>query len=212
MVNRNLVAGVILAGGRSRRMAGGVKAFADLAGKPMLQVVVERIRPQVDTLLLSVEQVAPEWEPFGLEQVPDPTPGSCGPLGGLLAALEHAQAAGASYLALVPCDAPFLPRDLVSRLLAQASDLPEPVVIVRYGEMVQPAFSLWGTRLVPRLRAVVTAQGMAGFRQFLRVQEHAILDWPEEPQNPFFNINDRAALERARQWFEQAREQKPCSA
>ena len=48
--------------------------------------------------------------------------------------------------------------------------------------------------LAGRLREAVTEQHMAGFMQFLQVQEHAILDWPKETQPPFFNINDSAAL------------------
>ena len=211
MSNDGQVAGVILAGGRSRRMAGGVKAFADLAGNPMLIAVRNRIQPQVEPLLLSVEKPAPEWEPFGLEQVPDPTPGSCGPLGGLLAALEKSRFLDAAFLALVPCDAPFLPLDLVSRLEGQAGRQSKPVTVVRYGEVVQPVFSLWSTGLVPILKEAVMERGMAGFHQFLRQQDHAILDWPEEPRNPFFNINDRDALSQARQRLRQAKEQEQCS-
>lgn len=211
MSNRCDVAGVILAGGRSRRMGGEAKAFADLAGKPMLQAVIDRIRPQVGSLMLSVEQVSPEWDAFGLEQVPDPRPGSHGPLGGLLAALDRAKQGGAGFLALVPCDAPFLPGNLVPALEACAARHALPVSVVRTAGRVQPVFSLWSTRLSSRLREAVSEQQMAGFMQFLRVQEHAILDWPEEAQNPFFNINDRAALEQARQRIEQQAEAEQCS-
>ena len=205
------IAGVILAGGQSRRMGGGFKAFADLAGKPMLQAVIDRIRPQTRSLMLSVERVCPEWEMFGLEQVPDPRPGSHGPLGGLLAALVRAKQSGAGFLALVPCDAPFLPIHLVPALEDTAARQDQPVAVVRYAGRIQPVFSLWSTGLAERLREAVNNQQMAGFMQFLRVQEHAILDWPEQVQNPFFNINDRAALEQAKQRVEQATEAKQCS-
>lgn len=211
MGKRSDMAGVVLAGGRSRRMEGGVKAFADLAGKPMLQSVIDRIRPQVGLLMLSVEQKAPEWDCFGLEQVPDPRPGSHGPLGGLLAALEKASQEGAGYLALVPCDAPFLPHNLVAALADTSSRQALPVAVIRNAGRVQPVFSLWSTRLAGRLQEAVNGQHMAGFMQFLRVQEHAILDWPDEAENPFFNINDRAALEHAKKRIDQAMEAEQCS-
>ena len=212
MEERTEIAGVILAGGRSRRMGGGIKSFAELAGKPMLQEVIDRIRPQVGTLMLSVEQESPEWETFGLEQVPDPRPGSRGPLGGLLAALDKAKQEGASFLALVPCDAPFLPNNLVASLEGAAAGQAEPVAVVRYAGRIQPVFSLWSTGLTGRLREAVTDQQMAGFMQYLQVQEHAILEWPEQAQSPFFNINDRTALEQAQQRINQETEAKQCSA
>ena len=206
------VIGVILAGGRSRRMGGEAKAFVALADQPMLQAVIDRFRPQVGQLLLSVEQVSPQWDPFGLEQVPDPRPGSNGPLGGLLAALDRAIQQGASLVALVPCDAPFLPESLVSELGNAAVRQASPVAVVRYGGRIQPVFSLWSTALAGHLREAVTDRRMAGFMQYLRVQEHAILDWPQEAHNPFFNINDRGALEQARRRIGQKTESEQCSA
>lgn len=211
MEQKTDIAGVILAGGRSRRMGGGVKALADLAGQPMLQVVIDRIRPQVGSLVLSVERISPEWGPFGLEQVPDPRPGSHGPLGGLLAALDRAKQEGAAFLALVPCDAPFLPENLVPALEQAAATNARPVSVICYAGRIQPVFSLWSTGLTDRIREAVSNQQMAGFMQFLRVQEHAILDWPEQAQNPFFNINDPAALEQAQQRIEQETDAEQCS-
>ena len=66
-------------------------------------------------------------------------------------------------------------------------------------------------RPTDRIREAVSNQQMAGFMQFLRVQEHAILDWPEQAQNPFFNINDPAALEQAQQRIEQETDAEQCS-
>ena len=76
-MNLTPIAGVILAGGRSRRMNVPSKAFLDIAGKPLLQHVIDRLRPQVSYLELSVERVSGEYEAFGLVQVPDPMPGNC---------------------------------------------------------------------------------------------------------------------------------------
>lgn len=191
-------AGVVLAGGRSRRMGPGDKAFADLAGKPMLQHVIDRIDPQVNRLMLSVEREADEYAAFGLAQVADPLPGSRGPLGGLLAALRTLQAEE-DWLLLVPCDAPFLPRDLLARLLLRAREEKLPGAVISVTGEVQPTFSLWHRDLLPRLEWAVLEQKMAGFKQFLA--HEALAPAEVEPKRAwrFLNINDLAALEQARQ-------------
>lgn len=202
------IAGVILAGGRSSRMGGQVKALLPLAGKPLLQHVVDRVGPQVQQLSLSVEKESPVFEAFGLPQIPDPIPGSCGPLGGLLSALRKLQKQGKpEWLLLVPCDAPFVPRNLASRLYRRAIEMESPGAVVFQGQQIHPVFSIWHRRLLSRLEQAVTVDRMAGFRQFLRVVSLSNCDWPENDAaaglSPFFNINDPAALEQARNAFVQ---------
>jgi len=73
------------------------------------------------------------------------------------------------------------------------------VAMVRYRSRLQPVFSIWHSCLLDDVRQAVMSHGMAGFRQFLDGREYCILDWPEADENPFLNINDPAALHRARQ-------------
>ena len=178
-------------------MGGGLKALAPLGGVPMLQHVIDRMQGQVDVLFLSVERPLPVFEPFGLEQVPDPLPGSRGPLGGLASVLRRASEGGSEWLLLAPCDAPFLPHDLASRLHGVAASECLPVAVARDDSGLQPAFSLWHRDVLANIDRAVRS-GMAGFRQFLEGNPHAAVDWPEVDPAPFFNINDHAALERAK--------------
>jgi molybdopterin-guanine dinucleotide biosynthesis protein A len=187
------LAGVILAGGRSRRMGGGFKALAPLGGKPLIRHVIDRLLPQVRSLVLSVEKHVPDFEVFGLPQVEDPSPGSRGPLGGLLSALANMEV-GCDWMLLVPCDAPFLPFELAQRLLGCALGDEQMGCVVRYDSEIQPTFSLWHRRLLPRLEEAVLEEGMAGFKQFLRDTPVAILEWEPSDPSPFFNINDPDAL------------------
>jgi molybdopterin-guanine dinucleotide biosynthesis protein A len=191
-----LPAGVVLAGGRSRRMRGRTKALLDLAGKPLMQHVIDRLEPQVSCLSLSVDSKKPELEQFGLPQLPDPRQGSCGPLGGLLAALESLPQ-GIDYLVLAPCDAPFLPPDLAQRLMEQLLFSGRAACMVRYEDELQPTFSLWHRRLMPDVRAAVLDHGLAGFKQFLGQAYLSVLDWATEEVSPFFNVNTPEDLAQA---------------
>ncbi len=192
-----LPTGVILAGGRSSRMAGQSKALLDLNGSPLLQQVIQRMRPQVSSLLLSVERENAQLRTFGLPQVADIRPGSQGPLGGLLAAME-ALPPGSDCLLLAPCDAPFLPLDLGQRLAQGLALHDRAGCMARYENELQPTFSLWHRRLLPELRCAVLDDGLAGFKQFLDRVCLAILDWEPAEVSPFFNINTPADLARAR--------------
>lgn len=199
------MAGVILTGGQSRRMGRVAKATVPLAGKPLLQHVIERVAPQVQRLVLSVERYSPELAGFNLEQVADPRPGHAGPLGGLLSALELI-AGQTEWLLLVPCDAPFLPPDLGRRLQQTAMDSGRAGCVIRYGGEVQPTFSVWNRSLLPSLQQAVFEHGLAGFKQYLYSAPQALMDWDLSESKsldppPFFNINDPAALKEAEHWL-----------
>ncbi len=193
-------AGVILAGGRSRRMAGANKALQPLAGKPLLSHVIARFQPQCCSLCLSVESIEPLWDRFGLQQVADTQAGSNGPLGGVLAALEVTRHQS-EWLMLVPCDAPFLPLELAKRLGDCASSEQRLAALVSYQDEWQPTFSLWHRKLLPALRQAVTGQNKRGLKEFLLTQSPAVMHWPEQrlaqQPSPFFNINSPQDLAEA---------------
>jgi len=193
-------AGVILAGGRSRRMGGVPKALLPLAGKPLLQHVIDRVAPQVGDLFLSVEQPSETMTTFGLPQLQDPQP-DAGPLAGLFTALQKAGPDN-EWLLLVPCDAPFLPPDLAIRLLNYARESGLPAAAVVYRSEIQPTFSIWNRSILQRLEQAVFEQQMAGFKQFMDTLEVAPLEWACPEPSPFFNINDPDALRQAGLFFE----------
>lgn len=203
-------AGVILAGGRARRMGGLVKALQPLSEKPMLHHVIERVAPQVAALALSVERPCKSFKAFGLPQLADAKPEG-GPLGGLLSGLQWMDSAY-DWLLLVPCDAPFIPLDLADRLFECAAESGHAGALVRYAGEIQPTFSLWHRTILPALEQAVTVEGMAGFKQFLRVAELAEREWPQSTPPPFFNINDQDALHKADRLMKTSKEDSACSA
>jgi len=182
-------------------MLGQTKALAELGGIPLMQHVIDRLKPQVSSLALSVDCTQPALDRFGLPQLPDPRHGSQGPLGGLLAALE-ALPQGQDCLLLVPCDAPFLPMDLGRRLEDRLVASGLTGCMVRYEDELQPTFSIWHRRLLPELRTAVLEQGLAGFKQFLGRVYLSVLDWAPADVSPFFNVNTPEDLARAHKILE----------
>ncbi len=150
-------AGVVLAGGRSTRM-GVDKALAPLAGRPLVAHVAARFAPQVDALFLNANGDAARFAGFGFAVVADATstPGA-GPLAGIAAALNYAQLLGAVWLATAPCDAPFLPLDLVARLAAAAAECGALLAVAASARGLEPMFALWSTALAREVEAALAA-------------------------------------------------------
>ncbi len=105
--------GLILAGGRSRRLGGRDKTFLDLAGRPLIAHVIERLAPQVDMLAINSNAPAEAFAAFGLPVIADRKLGRLGPLAGVHAGLD---AWPDNPVVTVAVDLPFLPADLVARL------------------------------------------------------------------------------------------------
>lgn len=188
------VLGLILAGGRGRRMGGVDKALLPLAGRPLLAHVKAALAPQVDRLALSSNGDPQRFAAFGLDILPDSLPDQPGPLAGVLAGLEALR--GAAWLVSVPADAPFLPHDLVSRLLARQKESGARAVFASSAGRSHPVTALWRADLAPELRTYLLA-GERRVGWFLAQAGAISADWNTVSKDPFTNINTPEDLARA---------------
>ncbi|MBX3530826.1 MAG: molybdenum cofactor guanylyltransferase [Rhizobiaceae bacterium] len=188
------VAGLVLAGGGSRRMGGGDKFLLELAGKPLIEHVVERLAPQVDGIAISAN-CEPALLPPGLAVLPDRAP-SRGPLSGLLSGLRWAAEVGASHVATAAADTPFLPRDLVPRLATALGD--RDVAIAASRGRFHPTFGLWSADLLPALADYLDTSPTSRVLDFANARGNAFADFPALPDDPFFNVNEPGDIDEAR--------------
>jgi molybdenum cofactor guanylyltransferase len=184
--------GVILAGGQGRRMGGADKALVPLAGRPMLAHVLDRLGPQVENVLISANGDPARFSAFGCTVVPDLVPQ--GPLSGVLAALSQAAALGATHLVSVPVDTPFLPGDLVPRLLVAAEQSPEGLALAATEDGDHPVTAIWPVALVPVL-ADFLAKGEAKVTRFTDAHGAARAQFADA--RAFLNLNTPEDLSRA---------------
>ncbi len=115
MTHKPHTVGLILAGGRSRRMQGQDKTLLAVRGETLLAHVIRRLRPQVNALALNSNAAPDTFAAYGLPVIPDRLAGFLGPLAGIHAGLAHYPE---DHLVTVAVDLPFLPPDLVTRLRA----------------------------------------------------------------------------------------------
>jgi molybdopterin-guanine dinucleotide biosynthesis protein A len=185
------ITGLLLAGGLSRRMGGGDKCLRALAGRPILSHIIERIRPQVGALVLNANGDPGRFAAFGLPVAADSVAGFAGPLAGILAGLDWAAAAApdSPMVLSVPSDAPFLPRDLAQCLSAACRAEAADIVFAASGGQQHPVVGLWPVALREDLRHALVEENIRKVDLWSQRYRVAVVDFPAEPVDPFFNTN-----------------------
>ena len=191
---------VVLAGGLARRMGGGDKPLRSVAGRPLLDHLLDRLRPQVPVIVLNANGDPARFAAYGLPVIADTLPDHPGPLAGILAALDHAAAAHSElpWVLSVTGDAPFIPPDLAERLHDAREAAGVQLACARSDGQTHPPIGLWPVALREELRTALRA----GERKIDRWTARfgcAHADWPVTPFDPFFNANapeDLALAER----------------
>lgn len=163
-----------------------------LNGRPLLEQVVEAIRPQCSEILISANDLPADRRHDDLPIVPDRTAGFAGPLAGLQAGMLHARY---DLVASVPCDAPFLPHDLIARLHA-AMETEVNVAIVKAAGRIEPAFALYRRR-VQLLLDDYLASGGRKLKDWQDTLKPVLVEFSD--QSAFFNINTAEDLTIAEQ-------------
>lgn len=195
------VAGLILAGGQGMRMNGQDKGLVMLRGEPMVAHVARRLAPQVSRLIVSANRHVDLYAPYG-EVLPD---GEAelgawqGPLLGIAAGLAAAQQE--AWLVVVPCDTPFLPRDLAARLVGAAESAKAPMAYAMSGGQRHSACMALRTSLLPNLLAYLRAgDRKVGLWQARAGAVEACFD---DAPDAFMNVNTPEELARAERYASQ---------
>jgi molybdopterin-guanine dinucleotide biosynthesis protein A len=185
------IIGCILAGGLARRMGGGDKGLIRLDGRPILDHVIARLAPQVDRLVLNANGDPARFAAYGLPVVADPVEGFAGPLAGVLAGLHWARAEvpKARHVVTAATDTPFLPRDLVARLLRAAGEEGADLATAASNGRPHPVFGLWPVSIADDLERAMIAQGVRKVDAFTAGYRLAVAEFATHPYDPFFNAN-----------------------
>lgn len=191
------VAGLILAGGQSRRFGAGPKGLALLGGRPLVAHVIERVAPQCNSLALNVNGPPGAFAGFGLPLVADGLPGFPGPLAGVLAGLRWLAASGeADVLLTVTVDEPFVPLDLAARL-AGARTAGDTIAHAASQGRGHYLAALWPLSVADDLEHALMQEGLARIRDFIARHPSVTVEFGSGPPDPFLNINTAEDLARA---------------
>ncbi len=180
---RPLITGLVLAGGQGSRLGGRDKGLIELAGRPLVAHVLERYTPQVDAILISANRHLEAYAAYARPVITDTRANHPGPLAGIASGLAHCRT---PLLGVVPCDAPFLPRDLVDRLHAALALHAAEIAIAHAGGEDQPACALLHASLAGSLEAFL-ARGERKLIAWYR--QHRLAVVPFDEAEAFRNLN-----------------------
>jgi molybdenum cofactor guanylyltransferase len=188
--------GIILAGGLSRRMGGGDKSLRQLGGISLLARVIAVLRPQCEGLVMSANGDPARLEDFDFPIIADNVQGFKGPLAGILAGLDWiaAHVPDVGLAISTPADTPFLPDDLTTRLKDARAGHNAMVSCARSGGRTHPLVALWPVAIRQDLRHALVEEDRRKVADFLQNYRRATVDWPIEPFDPFFNVNEPGDL------------------
>lgn len=148
------VSTVILAGGQGSRI-GGDKALKLLRSRPLVDWAHAALAPQSAEVLISANENVTAYQHLGCRVIGDEQPG-LGPLAGLAAAMRIARH---ELVACVPCDTPFLPRDLMARLHAALLATGGDAAFAAAGGRRHFTVALYHRRVLPQLDDYLAAGG-----------------------------------------------------
>ena len=198
MKNQNITA-VILSGGRGSRMGGVDKGLQHFNGVPLALHALQRLSPQVGSVMINANRNIKTYESFGAPVWPDSSAlgDYAGPLAGFMTGLARCET---PYLLCVPCDTPLFPHDLAARLatalVLKGADFAVASAPEEDGQTrAQPVFCLMGTHMLASLQRFTQGGGrkIDAWTAQHKVA-HVPFNLPGDDAQAFFNANTLAEL------------------
>ena len=189
--------GVILAGGRSRRM-GASKPEQVLAGRSLLEHVVRRAEHQVDELILSSNSSSTFYQQFGIPIVPDRDDSQTGPLMGIASAMDwivgqQTKNTALPLIACFPVDVPIFPDTIVVQLKRALLAHKKQVAVALDANQLQPLFSLWNCSSAEIINQALRA-GIHGPKPMLSKLDAVAVKVTCSSEFDFTNLNTQQDL------------------
>jgi molybdenum cofactor guanylyltransferase len=181
---------VILAGGKGRRIDGQDKGLIELSGKPLIEYILEAIGPQSSETLINANRNSERYGQYGYPVIADDLSDFQGPLAGIATGMEHANT---TYIATLPCDGPFVPDDLVSRLGHALIRANADIAVAHDGVRMQPVYALLPVCLLNSLKAFL-ASGERKIDRWYGLHNYVLADFSDHTE-AFLNVNTSHDLE-----------------
>ena len=187
------LAGLILAGGKSKRMKSFDKSLKELDNQTLLERQIEKVSKQLDTIIINSNSsiIRKKFKKFPVLE--DLFPGNFGPLAGIYTGMEwlHRKNKNVKLLFTFPVDSPFFPDNIVEIFLENYSD--ERVIIAKSGSNIHPVFAMWDVNLKKELENSLRKK-ILKIDLFAKNFKFKVVNFPIIDYDPFFNINNELDL------------------
>jgi molybdenum cofactor guanylyltransferase len=195
--------GVILAGGSARRLGGNGKAFINISGKPLINLVIKKFESQVSKIAINSRDTD-AFSRFNNPVIEDShnEVGGSGPLAGIFSAIKWAKTLSKlkSHVVVVPVDTPLLPNDLVNRMSLELDIDNYDIILASSNDNIYPVIGMWSLSLENELDKALN-NGIRKIDRFTLQYKVSVVDWSFTDVNPFFNINNPDDIQLAEKYI-----------
>ena len=178
------ITGMVLAGGRARRMGGSDKGLIEFSGKPLITYALSALLPMVSQVLINANRNHDLYASLGFPVVSDHSVDFDGPLAGILSGMEYCTS---QYLLTVPCDCPMITEQALARMPRAMKNSNSDCFVASDGHRLHPVFLLLDCGLAESLRTYLR-QGHRKIDTWLYQQRLCEVDFSDQPEI-FRNIN-----------------------
>ena len=185
---KNDITAIILAGGKGRRLEGQDKGLVVYKNTPLVEHVIERIEPQVGSIIINANRNQATYEKYGFPVINDDMSDFQGPLAGFATAMKFADT---DYIITLPCDGPSLPLDLASRMLSKL-ETSDSIAVAHDGKRMQPVHALIPISLIDSLEEFLK-NGDRKIDLWYAKHHVVLVDFSDQAE-AFFNVNTKKEL------------------
>ena len=193
-INKTDITAVILAGGQGRRMGGCDKGLLEFDGRPMIEILIERLKGQQLDILINANRNQATYESYGYPVIGDELEDYQGPLAGFASAMATVTS---RYILTLPCDSPMLAHNFVDRFIETQDRTASPICVAHDGERLQPVYALIDTRLLDDLKLFLDS-GERKIDRWYAQHNYAQVDFSDDTVM-FQNINTPEDQQRMQQ-------------
>ena len=191
------IAVIIMIGGKSSRLGGGIKSLIKINNKKIFDIILERIQPQIDKIVINSNIEDEEISKYKFPIIKDVKQGYLGPLAGIHAGMQwlNKNKPKVDWLLTLPGDTPFIPLNLVS-CFEEKINQDSKIILAKSNDKIHPIIGAWHTSLLISLNEHLES----GTRKILEwAKNHPLefLEFKEKGYDPFFNINTQIDINKA---------------
>lgn len=192
IINNHDVHAVILAGGQGRRLGGREKALLPFRGKPLVFWVNKVLTEQVEKVWLNANGEKALYPSCCPNLFSDQLSESLGPMLGMVSAFQKVDS---EWILFVPCDNPFLPKNLLKKFINVYKEEGKSIVVAHDGTRVQPLYCLMHRSNEPALIDSLEKRELS-IVKWLEGRSVSYCSFVKDAEGMFANLNTIDALQR----------------
>ncbi|AVL70964.1 molybdenum cofactor guanylyltransferase [Oligella urethralis] len=188
------LAAVILAGGLGRRMGYQQKGLLSLNQRPLIEHMLDKIRPYTEHIMISANAAHEQYQAFGYPVVADLAPyQQRGPLAGIYSGITQL-AEDIELIQILPCDSPYLPNNLAWLFYQYLESHPDKdLVVAATDDKVHPVIMQCRRRILQPLKTYLDDPAKQNrVMGFIRNCDYGTIQFSNHQQ--FTNINEPSLL------------------